>query len=134
MKKFVLKIDQSPFTKNREMEIASRDDLKKEITEILESGEGSALLQHNNDDYLFFGVEGNYGFVQYDPGSKGGDYLWLNESGLTFNEDTVSFNVGGTDTEIYKHRIINKSLVLEALLYFFEKGALIEKKWEIDEV
>jgi hypothetical protein len=104
------------------------------VSDILESGEGSALLQHDNDEYLLFGVDGNYGFVQYDPGSKGGEYLWLKESDLAFNEDTMSFNVGGTETEIYKHRVINKNLVLETLLYFFKKGILIGKEWEVDEV
>ena len=131
---FTLKIDESPFTKNREVAITSSDCLQKEVSDILESGEGSALLQHDKDDYLLFGVEGNYGFVQYDPGSKGGDYLWLKESETGFDEDTINFNVGGTDTEIYKHRIIDKDLVLESLLYFYEHGGLIEKVWEIDEV
>jgi hypothetical protein len=62
MKNFVLKIDESPHTKQREASITSRDELNKRVSDILESGEGSALLQHDNDEYLLFGVEGDYGY------------------------------------------------------------------------
>lgn len=113
----------------------SRESLIEEIAELLRNSEGSAILQRDSDDYLLFGVEGDLGFVHYDPGSKGGNYLWIKDPELENREEEyIGFNVGGTETEIDKKRCFDKADILKVAIDFYEHGKLTEAVWEIDEV
>lgn len=134
MSSFVIKFDESPFIKKHDISVCSVKSFKKEINKLLNATEGSAILQRDNDDFLFFGVEGDLGFVQYDPGSKDGEYLWVKNLNLEKSDEIISFNIGGTETEIYRHRCVDKSTLLKTALYFFEYGKLIDADWEIDDV
>jgi hypothetical protein len=133
MNKFVVHIESSPTTKRVDVPLRDAKDLVNFLDKFIHDGEGAASITRNDDDFLLLGVEGSYAFVHYDPQSRGGDYLWLSGGQKKENEERVPFNVGGTETEIPKHRCVSVDEMRNAALHFFEKGELPRANWEVDD-
>lgn len=133
MNKFVLQIFSSPTNVNgSEKPLRDAKDLIQFLDKFVRDGEGAAWIIRNDDDRLLIGIEGSDACVHYYPESRGGDYLWLVSNPPKKHEEKVPFNVGGTETEIPKHRCVSVSQMRNAALYFFEKGELVPGNWEAE--
>ncbi len=132
MNKFKLSIDKSQRLMSEDIENISKDVFDEKLSQILNADEGSAILQKNNDSYLMFGVQDDQAFVFYDPGSEGGNYLWLEGDDQNGAEEFLLFNIGGTESEISKNRCISKQKMKQAIEYYYLNGDLVDNNWTID--
>ncbi len=132
MSTWLLKLDAVGALSKRSFEIRSEEQLGERLAELRALGEGSGILLHDTGDFLTFGIRRDLAFCHFAPADRGSDYRFAT-SGPAVAVPPITFNVGGTATEIDAHRCISASLLDLVLRHYFRTRTLPDLvSWEID--
>jgi len=128
----MLELDAVGELPERSVEIRSEDQISECLAELRAQGEGSGILVDEAGGFLGFGIRRDLAFCDFNPADGASDYL-MATSGPAVAVPPITFNVGGTATEIDAHRCISASLLDPVLRHYFRTRTLPDLvSWEID--
>src|SRR5262245_61342981 len=136
MNSWVLTIDTATGVERSDHEIDSEQGLTQRLQDVVRRREGSAMLKPPGPtgEFLLVGVEGDSAFAHFDPQEGGGPYLWARSSPPAPDEEFVEFNLGGTATEVPRHRCIPVAEMLSIAKHYYKTAKLPKTSdWEEDE-
>lgn len=132
MSHWLLKLDAVGDLPARSFAVRSEEQLGDRLAELCARGEGSGILVVDGKDSQAFGVNRDLAYCHFDPSDGESDYL-IATSGPPIDVPPITFNVGGTATEIEAHRCISVHLLDAILKHYFRTRALPDfVSWEVD--